>query len=129
MTLSLKVNKISRSLGEPVTLKLNVDPRQLNFTVLCVSYLTPGQRVLMPLHSLVPGKTSLPVGTLFSYRVWLRVNEFCHRLFGEDDLWIGKDPDFSCIADLSMARLRRVLASSQVYDAAVGRAKVQFIIR
>ncbi|KAK0190488.1 hypothetical protein F5146DRAFT_556477 [Armillaria mellea] len=112
LSLSLKINKISRSLAEPITLKLSVDPRQLNFTVF-----------------LVPGKTSLPVGTLFSYRVWLRVNEFCHRLFGEDDLWIGKDPDFSCIADLSMARLRRVLAGSQVYDAAVGRAKVQFIIR
>ncbi|KAG7447620.1 uncharacterized protein BT62DRAFT_784581 [Guyanagaster necrorhizus] len=112
LTLSLRVNKMTRSLSEPVTLKLSVDPRQLNFVVF-----------------LIPGKTSLPVGTLFSYRVWLRVNEFCHRLFGEDDLWIGKDPDFSCIADASFARLRRVLPSSQVYDALVGRAKVQFIIR
>ncbi|KAK0461683.1 uncharacterized protein EV420DRAFT_1266585 [Desarmillaria tabescens] len=112
LSLSLKVNKMSRSLAEPVTLKLSVDPRQLNFAVF-----------------LVPGKTSLPVGTLFSYRVWLRVGDFCHRLFGEDDLWIGKDPDFSSIADASFARLRRVLASHEVYEALVGRAKVQFIIR
>ncbi|KAK0206974.1 hypothetical protein DFS33DRAFT_634989 [Desarmillaria ectypa] len=112
LSLSLKVNKVSRSLSGSVTLKLSVDPRQLNFVVF-----------------LVPGNTSLPVGTLFSYRVWLRVNEFCHRLFGEDDLWIGKDPDFSCIADASVARLRRVLASSEVYEALVGRAKVQFIVR
>jgi hypothetical protein len=32
--LSLKVDKVERPLGEPVSLKLAVDPRKLNFTVL-----------------------------------------------------------------------------------------------
>ena len=57
-------------------------------------------------HSVFPGKATIPAGCLWSYRVWLRVNFVDHRIFGDDELWVGKDPDFSSIADASFARLK-----------------------
>ncbi|KAL0580503.1 hypothetical protein V5O48_001490 [Marasmius crinis-equi] len=87
--LSLKIDKTERPLDEPNVLNLSVDPRQLQFIVF-----------------VFPGKSSLPVGCLWSYRVWLRVNGVDHRLFGDDELWVGKDPDFSSITDASYARLK-----------------------
>ncbi|KAF9025877.1 hypothetical protein BDZ89DRAFT_1161536 [Hymenopellis radicata] len=112
ISLSLKVDKMTRSLGEPIQLKLSVDPRRLHFIVF-----------------LFPGKTSLPVGALYSYRVWLRVNDVDHRLFGQDDLWIAKDPDFASIADASIARMKKNQSNSQMYESTVGKARVQFIVR
>jgi hypothetical protein len=78
--------------------------------------------------STFPGKNSLPVGTLYSYRVWLRVNGVEHRVFGEDDLWVAKDPDFQAITDASFARLKDASVNIQTYDAFVGKARVQFIV-
>ncbi|KAG7096349.1 hypothetical protein E1B28_003793 [Marasmius oreades] len=103
--LSLKVDKTERPLNEPIVLNLLVDPRQLQFVVF-----------------VFPGKSSLPVGCLWSYRVWLRVNGVDHRLFGDDELWVGKDPDFSSVADASYARLKNVGSNSQLYEGAVGEA-------
>jgi hypothetical protein len=82
-----------------------------------------------PQLSVFPGKTTLPAGCLWSYRVWLRVNQIDHRLFGDDELWVGEDPDFSAITDASFARLKNVSTTSQVYEAIVGRAKVNFVVR
>lgn len=79
--------------------------------------------------SVFPGKNSIPTGCLYSYRVWLRVNGIDHRLFGEDDLWIGKDPDFASIGDASFARLKSVDTHKQLYHGFVGRALVTFIVR
>lgn len=110
--LSLKVDKVERPLEDAVSLHLAVDPRNLEFLVF-----------------VFPGKSSLPVGSLYSYRVWLRVNGIDHRLFGEDDLWVVQDPDFSSIADASFARLKSMTTSMQIYDAHVGGARVQFIVR
>ncbi|KAJ3873424.1 hypothetical protein F5879DRAFT_403291 [Lentinula edodes] len=110
--LSLKVDKTERPLAEPISLNLSVDPRKLEFIVF-----------------VFPGKTTIPAGCLWSYRVWLRVNFVDHRIFGDDELWVGKDPDFSSIADASFARLKTVNANSQLYDGVVGRARVQFIAR
>ncbi|KAF9266249.1 hypothetical protein L218DRAFT_897264 [Marasmius fiardii PR-910] len=110
--LSLKVDKTERLLDEPIALNLSVDPRQLQFVVF-----------------VFPGKSSLPVGCLWSYRVWLRVNGVDHRLFGDDELWVGKDPDFSSVADASYARLKSVGSNSQLYEGVVGGARVQFIFR
>ncbi|KAF5371214.1 hypothetical protein D9758_004117 [Tetrapyrgos nigripes] len=111
--LLLRVDKTERPLpGDSVTLNLAVDPRQLEFVVF-----------------VFPGKTTLPAGCLWSYRVWLRTNQVDHRLFGDDELWIAKDPDFSCITDASFARLRNVSTTSQTYEAIVGRAKINFIVR
>ncbi|KAJ3719352.1 hypothetical protein C8R42DRAFT_673570 [Lentinula raphanica] len=110
--LSLKIDKTERPLSEPVTLNLTVDPRMLEFIVF-----------------VFPGKASVPAGCLWSYRVWLRVNFVDHRIFGDDELWIGKNPDFSSITDASFARLKTSSANSQTYDAIVGRARVQFIVR
>ena len=59
-------------------------------------------------QSMFPGKVSVPAGCLWSLRVWRRVNGIDHRLFGEDDLWIAKDPDFNAIGDASFARLRNL---------------------
>ncbi|KAK1232120.1 hypothetical protein PQX77_004778 [Marasmius sp. AFHP31] len=110
--LSLKIDKTERPLDEPVSLNLSVDPRKLQFVVF-----------------VFPGKSSLPVGCLWSYRVWLRVNGVDHRLFGDDELWVGKDPDFSSLTDASYARLKSVGSNTQLYDAVVGGARVQFIVR
>ncbi|KAF9061075.1 hypothetical protein BDP27DRAFT_378416 [Rhodocollybia butyracea] len=110
--LSLKVDKTERPLAEPVALNLTVDPRKLEFVVF-----------------VFPGKATIPAGCLWSYRVWLRVNFVDHRIFGDDELWVGKDPDFSSIADASFARLKSNNVNSQVYDGVVGRARVQFIIK
>jgi len=89
-----------------------VDPRKLEFVVF-----------------VFPGKTTIPAGCLYSYRVWLRVNFVDHRIFGDDELWVGKDPDFSSIVDASFARLKSADGNSQLYDGVVGRARVQFIAR
>jgi len=110
--LSLKTNGIERSLGEPTTRILRVDPRQLNFVVF-----------------MFPGKAGEPAGCLWSLRVWLRVNGVDHRLFGEDDLWVAKDPEFNAIADASFARLRNLDGDEQVYHGYVGKALVTFTIR
>ncbi|KAJ7827672.1 hypothetical protein B0H14DRAFT_2814172 [Mycena olivaceomarginata] len=58
-------------------------------------------------HSLLPGKNDvLPAGCLYSLRVWLRANGVDHRFFGEDDLWLGADPDFGTVENASFACLR-----------------------
>lgn len=61
--------------------------------------------------------------------MWLRVNSVDHRIFGEDDLWIAKDPDFNSIAEASFARLKTAVVGEQVYNAYVGRALVAFTIK
>lgn len=76
-----------------------------------------------------PGKSSVPAGCLWSLRVWLRVNGVDHRLFGEDELWVAKDPDFNAIGDASFARLRNLDGGEQVYHGYVGKALVTFTIK
>ena len=76
-----------------------------------------------------PGKAGIPAGCLWSLRVWLRVNAVDHRLFGEDELWVAKDPDFNAIGDASFARLRNLDGGEQVYHGYVGKALVTFTIR
>jgi len=71
----------------------------------------------------------VPAGCLWSLRVWLRVNSVDHRLFGEDELWVAKDPDFNAIGDASFARLRNLDGGEQVYHGYVGKALVTFTIR
>lgn len=114
--LSFKVNGIERSLAEPTTRTLKVDPRQLNFAVF-----------------IFPGKARLPANCLWSLRVWLRVNNIDHRLFGDDELWVAKDPDFAAIGEASFARLKYIdpgdNTGEQVYSGYVGKALVTFIVR
>ncbi|KAJ7265394.1 hypothetical protein B0H12DRAFT_196875 [Mycena haematopus] len=116
ISLSLKTDDVERPISEPVSLRLSVDPRNLEFAVF-----------------LFPGKSSvLPEGCLYSLRVWLRANGVDHRLFGEDELWVGADPDFGAVENASFACLRPAGVTdpdAQVYDAIVGRARVQFVIR
>lgn len=76
-----------------------------------------------------PGKAGLPAGSLWSVRVWLRVSNVDHRLFGEDDLWVAKDPDFNSIGDASFARLRTLDSKEQIYHGYVGKALVTFNVR
>lgn len=54
-----------------------------------------------------------------------------HRLFGDDDLWVAKDPDFNGIGDASFARLKNTPVDSgeQIYHGYVGKALVTFIVR
>ncbi|EAU84199.2 hypothetical protein CC1G_08129 [Coprinopsis cinerea okayama7 len=79
--------------------------------------------------SVFPGKTSIPAGCLWSVRVWLRADGVEHRLFGDDELWFGKDPDFNSIGDASFGRLKVQDSNQQVYNAYVGRALVTFTFR
>ncbi|KAJ7681220.1 hypothetical protein B0H17DRAFT_1161173 [Mycena rosella] len=113
LRLSLKVNDVERPICEPVSLRLSVDPRTLDFAV----FLFPGK------------KNVVPAGSLYSMRVWLRVNGVDHRIFGEDELWVGKDLDFETVADMATARLRSVTQDEQVYEGIVGRARVRFTVR
>jgi len=76
-----------------------------------------------------PPKTSLPAGCLHSLRVWVHVNGVDHQLFSEDEIWIGKDPDFNSIGDASFARLKNVSQHIQIYQGYVGRALVTFFVR
>lgn len=85
--------------------------------------------MVISFHSIFPGKTKLPIGGLWSLRVWLRVNSVDHRIFGEDELWIGKDIDFSSVPDASFARHRLTNPKEQVYSTLLGNAHVNFIIR
>jgi hypothetical protein len=85
-------------------------------------------------HSLFPGKNDvLPAGCLYSLRVWLRANGVDRRLFGEDELWLGADPDFGTVENTSFARLwpggttALGVPDAQVYDAVVGCARVQLL--
>jgi hypothetical protein len=110
--LFLKTNGIERSLCETTTRILRVDPRQLNFVVF-----------------MFPGKGGVPAGCLWSLRVWLRVNSVDHRLFGEDELWVAKDPDFNAIGDASFARLRNLDGGEQVYHGYAGKALVTFTVK
>ena len=127
--LSLEANGIERLLGEPTTRILRVDPRHLNFVVLYVN--NPGPQLLLntKAFSMFPGKAGVPAGCLWSLRVWLRVNSTDHRLFGEDELWVAKDPDFNTIGNASFARLRNLDGGEQVYHGYVGKALVTFTIR
>ena len=125
----MKANGIERSLGEPTTRILRVDPRQLNFVVLYVIHPSLSLTIPKSSFSMFPGKGGVPAGCLWCLRVWLRVNSVDHRLFGEDDLWVAKDPDFNAIGDASFARLRNLDGGEQVYHGYVGKALVTFTIR
>lgn len=109
--LSLKINQIERQICEPTKLRLSIDPRTLDFVVF-----------------VFPGKSSLPVGSLWSLRVWLRTQSISHRIFADDELFVGKDLDFNSIADASFARLKTANANSQIYQSYVGKAPVTFTV-
>ncbi|KAI0053715.1 hypothetical protein FA95DRAFT_479976 [Auriscalpium vulgare] len=110
--LTLKAGAVERPICQPVMLKLRVDPRDLKFAVF-----------------VFPPKTSLPQGCLWSLRVWLRCNGVDHRVFSDDSLWIGKDPDFYSIEDATFARLRSSTLDTHLYKAALGSMLVDYIVR
>ncbi|KAH7919538.1 hypothetical protein BV22DRAFT_1040794 [Leucogyrophana mollusca] len=111
-SLSMKAGHVERTLCETITMRLSIDPRRLNFSVF-----------------VFPPRSSLPAGCLYNLRVWLRTGEIDHRLFGDNDLWVGRDPDFRSIGDASFAILRNATQDMLIYQAVVGRAHVSFIIR
>ncbi|KAI6018313.1 hypothetical protein EDC04DRAFT_2576497 [Pisolithus marmoratus] len=111
-SLTLKAGHVERVICEPVTLRLSIDPRGLDFSVF-----------------VFPPRSSLPVGCLHHLRVWLRSGGIDHRIFGDNDLWVGRDPDFRSIADASFAILRNATQDMLIYQAIVGRAHVSFIVR
>ena len=76
-----------------------------------------------------PTKSSLPEGCLYSLRVGLHANDVDHRLFSEDSLWVGRDPDFYSIKDAMFARLRNTTPDSQMYRIVLGRELIDLIIR
>ncbi|KAF8838379.1 hypothetical protein BDN67DRAFT_982585 [Paxillus ammoniavirescens] len=111
-SLSMKAGHVERAICKPITMRLSIDPRRLDFAVF----------VFNP-------RTSLPAGCLYHLRVWLRTAGSDHRIFGENDLWVGKDPDFRSIGDASFAILRNATQDMLIYQAVVGRAHVSFIVR
>lgn len=111
-SIALKAGHVERAICKPITLRLSVNPRQLDFSVF-----------------VFPPRSSLPVGCLHHLRVWLRSASIDHRIFGDNDLWVGRDPDFRSIADASFAILRNATQDMLIYQAIVGRAHVSFIVR
>ncbi|KAL4081425.1 hypothetical protein V8B97DRAFT_24495 [Scleroderma yunnanense] len=110
-SLTIKVGPVERALCKPLALRLSVDPRKLEFSVL------------------FPPRSCLPTGCLHHLRVWLRSAGIDHRIFSEDDLWIGRDPDFRSIGDASFAILRNATQDMLIYQVILGRAHVSFIVR
>lgn len=108
----MKAGGIHRSICTPLVLRLTFDPRNADFDVF-----------------LFPPKSSLPKNSLFSLRVWLRHQGIEHRIFSEDTLWIGTDPDFEAIPNLGVARPVHTMPSQQLFEAYVGKARVLFIIK
>lgn len=79
-----------------------------------------------------PGKSAkqvLPLNSLWSLRVWLRVDGVDHQLFKVDDLFVGKDLDFNSIGDASFARHAGQGQDYQVYKGYVGKALITFTVR
>ncbi|KAG6373810.1 hypothetical protein JVT61DRAFT_5955 [Boletus reticuloceps] len=111
-SLSMKIGQVERALCTPVTMKLSVDPRKLEFVVF-----------------VFPPRTSLPTGCLYHLRTWLRTGGVDHCMFAEQELWFGKDPDLRAIADASFARLLNATQDVSIYRCMVGRANVSFILR
>ena len=66
---------------------------------------------------------------MYHLRVWLHTAGIDHRIFGDDDLWVGRDPDFRSVGDASFAVLRNATQDMLIYQGIVGRAHVSFIIR
>ncbi|KAJ3568761.1 hypothetical protein NP233_g5500 [Leucocoprinus birnbaumii] len=113
--LSMRVNGIERPLGDPVTRIMSVDPRRLEFAV----FVFPGKNA----------KQVLPINSLWSLRVWLRVEGVDHQLFRVDELLVGKDLDFNAIGDASFARQAALAHDHQVYRGYVGKALITFTVR
>ncbi|KAI0322507.1 hypothetical protein OF83DRAFT_1235624 [Amylostereum chailletii] len=105
--LSLKAGTIERPICKPITLKLSMHPRDLRFSVF-----------------LFPPKACLPAGCLWSLRVWVRANDIDHRLFSEDRLWVGRDPDFYAIEDAAFARLQTSTSVTKLYRVPLGRSYI-----
>ncbi|OAX34792.1 hypothetical protein K503DRAFT_418923 [Rhizopogon vinicolor AM-OR11-026] len=111
-SISMKAGYVERAICSPVTLRLSIDPRQLDFSVF-----------------IFPPRTSLPAGCLYHLRVWLRAAGIDHRIFSDNDLWVGRDPDFRCVGDASFAVLRNATQDMLIYQGTAGRAHVSFIIK
>ncbi|KAG2129002.1 hypothetical protein DEU56DRAFT_818324 [Suillus clintonianus] len=112
LSLSMKAGHVERALCAPVTLRLSIDPRRLDFSVF-----------------VFPPRTSLPAGCLYNLRVWLKTAGVDHRIFSDNDLWVGRDPDFRSVGDACFAVLRNATQDMLIYQGAVGHAHVSYIIR
>jgi hypothetical protein len=51
------------------------------------------------IYQLIPAKTQPSKKCLYSLRVWLRHQFVDQRIFADDALWVGTDPDFAAIPD------------------------------
>ncbi|KAG1805721.1 uncharacterized protein BJ212DRAFT_1391204 [Suillus subaureus] len=89
LSLSMKAGYVERALCDPVTLRLSIDPRRLDFSTAGID----------------------------------------HRIFSDNDLWVGRDPDFRSVGDACFAVLRNATQDMLIYQGVVGRAHVSFIIR
>jgi hypothetical protein len=111
-TLAVKAGDVERALCDPVVLNVFIDPRELDFAAF-----------------MFPPKASLPVGCLYCLRVWLRSGKVDHRLFAENEFWIGRNPEFSGLGDATYAQLASSTPSLLVYQSIVGGAPVNFILK
>ncbi|EGO02396.1 hypothetical protein SERLA73DRAFT_178314 [Serpula lacrymans var. lacrymans S7.3] len=111
-SLSMKAGHVERTLCESILMRLSIDPTKLDFSVF-----------------VFPPKSSLPYGCLQNLRVWLRTAGMDHRIFADNDLWVGKDPDFRSIGDASFAVLRNATEDMLIYQGMVGQAHVSYIVR
>jgi len=115
---------------------MSVDPRELDFAVLSVSVSLDSFSELIltapACYSVFLGKDAksvLPTNSLWSLRVWLRVEGVDHQFFKTDELFVGRDLDFNAIGDASFARLAEAAPDHQVYKGYLGKALIAFTIR
>jgi hypothetical protein len=78
---------------------------------------------------LFPPKHSLPRKCLYSLRVWLHHQTIDQRIFADDALWVGTNPNFASIPDAIAATPWYQGLDRQHYRCLVGRAEVTFTMR
>lgn len=86
LTLTYKSGGIERPLCGKEHMRLAIDPQTLRF------------------HIFVFPKPSLPADCLYCVRVWLEAQGVQHRIFSDENLWVGKDPPFSSIQHVALTR-------------------------
>ncbi|KIM21966.1 hypothetical protein M408DRAFT_333165 [Serendipita vermifera MAFF 305830] len=121
LTLTCKSGGIERSLCGREYMRLNVDPQTLKF------------------HIFIFPKPSLPADCLFCVRVWLEALDVQHRIFSDENLWVGREPPFASIQHVALTQQgaptipfpstrSEVGVIRKAYKGFVGRAACDFIV-
>ncbi|CAE6461474.1 unnamed protein product [Rhizoctonia solani] len=110
VTLTCQAGGVERIMGEPQIVQLDTNPTQANFII----YVIP--------------RESIPLNSLFKFRVWLSSPEFQVRLWAEDEFWIGAQLPFPSIPGAHLARLTHASPLFHTYHGTVGAASLVYTV-